>query len=164
MRHIEVSTHMNQAINAEQEPKPMSQNSLALRLKTETAASHERMHQLMDQAKVFDTLENYKQFTLSQYYFQLEVEHLFEKDHVAALIPDLDIRGRSEQAKLDLADLNVQPQGFSLYGQNLVSQNVIFLRLWAGSMYLRAQLWVRLFFLNKHKNSLDSVLNMVRAI
>lgn len=117
---------MNQAINAEPAAKPMSPSSLALRLKTETAASHERMHQLMDQAKVFDNLDNYKQFTLSQYYFQLEVEHLFEKDRVAATIPDLDIRGRSEQAKLDLADLNVQPQGCSLYGQNLVSQNVIF--------------------------------------
>lgn len=95
--------------------------SLALRLKTETAAEHERMHVLMGKADIFSNLENYKQFTLSQYYFQLEVEHLFEKDQVESHIPDLDIRGRSEQAKLDLADLNVQPQG-----QALVSQTVEF--------------------------------------
>jgi len=41
----------------------------------------------------------------------------FEKDQVASHIPDLDIRGRSEQAKLDLADLNVQPQGLALVSQ-----------------------------------------------
>lgn len=54
-------------------------NSLSLRLKQETAAEHERMHQLMSQAKVFSSKEKYAQFTLSQYYFQREIEHLFEK-------------------------------------------------------------------------------------
>ncbi|MFP0274759.1 biliverdin-producing heme oxygenase, partial [Acinetobacter baumannii] len=45
-------------------------NSLSLRLKQETAAEHERMHQLMSEAKVFSSKEKYAQFTLSQYYFQ----------------------------------------------------------------------------------------------
>ncbi|MDR8382934.1 biliverdin-producing heme oxygenase, partial [Acinetobacter baumannii] len=71
-------------------------NSLSLRLKQETAAEHERMHQLMSEAKVFSSKEKYAQFTLSQYYFQREIEHLFEKEGVAGLIPDLDIRGRSK--------------------------------------------------------------------
>lgn len=86
-------------------------SSLAYRLKTETASEHERMHQLMNRADVFSSSEKYAQFTLSQYYFQKEIEHLFELDGVADLIPDLDIRGRSAQALLDLNDLNIQPVG-----------------------------------------------------
>lgn len=91
---------------------------LALRLKTETAAEHERMHQLMNVADVFSSQQKYAQFTLSQYYFQKEIEHLFELDGVADLIPDLDIRGRSAQALLDLNDLDVQPAGMTLSSQN----------------------------------------------
>ncbi|EOE0132209.1 TPA: biliverdin-producing heme oxygenase, partial [Acinetobacter baumannii] len=34
-------------------------NSLSLRLKQETAAEHERMHQLMSEAKVFSSKEKY---------------------------------------------------------------------------------------------------------
>ncbi|MBJ9984725.1 biliverdin-producing heme oxygenase [Acinetobacter sp. S40] len=94
-------------------------NSLSLRLKQETAAEHERMHQLMAQANVFSNKEKYAQFTLSQYYFQREIEHLFEKEGVAELIPDLDIRGRSKQALADLNDLDIQP-----FGQQLQSEYV----------------------------------------
>lgn len=113
---------MNQAISPVADSQDgAALSSLALRLKTETAAEHERMHQLMGQADVFSSREKYSQFTLSQYYFQLEIEHLFEKDQVADHIPDLDIRGRSEQAKLDLQDLGVQAQG-----QALVSEQVTF--------------------------------------
>lgn len=100
------------AINAEQI------TSLALRLKTETASEHERMHQLMNAADVFANSEVYGQFTLSQYYFQKEIEYLFELDGVAALIPDLEIRGRSTQALLDLADLNIQPAGTHIQSKN----------------------------------------------
>jgi len=110
---------MNQALSSDSQQQMT--NSLALRLKTETAAEHERMHQLMGKADIFATLAKYTQFTLSQYYFQLEVEHLFEQDQVSKLIPDLDIRGRSEQARLDLQDLQLNPQG-----QELVSKNVQF--------------------------------------
>lgn len=91
--------------------------TLALRLKTETATEHERMHQLMHSADVFSSQEKYAQFTLSQYYFQKEVEHLFELEGVADLIPDLEIRGRSTQALLDLHDLNIQPAGTILKSQ-----------------------------------------------
>ncbi len=45
-------------------------NSLALRLKNETASQHEYMHQLMEQAQVFKDVQHYAQFTLAQYYFQ----------------------------------------------------------------------------------------------
>lgn len=94
-------------------------NSLSLRLKQETAAEHERMHQLMSHAKVFSSKEKYAQFTLSQYYFQREIEHLFEKEGVAGLIPDLDIRGRSKQALADLNDLGIQPNGQQLQSENI---------------------------------------------
>ncbi|HFO0568927.1 TPA: biliverdin-producing heme oxygenase [Acinetobacter baumannii] len=94
-------------------------NSLSLRLKQETAAEHERMRQLMSEAKVFSSKEKYAQFTLSQYYFQREIEHLFEKEGVAGLIPDLDIRGRSKQALADLNDLGIQPNGQQLQSENV---------------------------------------------
>ncbi|WP_151777958.1 biliverdin-producing heme oxygenase [Acinetobacter brisouii] len=93
--------------------------TLSQRLKTETASEHERMHQLMGQADVFATPEKYAQFTLSQYYFQQEIESLFDKDDVADLIPDLEIRGRSQQALLDLQDLSVEPQGSELQSKNV---------------------------------------------
>ncbi|MEQ1136185.1 biliverdin-producing heme oxygenase [Acinetobacter seifertii] len=94
-------------------------NSLSLRLKQETAVEHERMHQLMSEAKVFSSKEKYAQFTLSQYYFQREIEHLFEKEGVAELIPDLDIRGRSKQALADLNDLGIQPNKQQLHSENV---------------------------------------------
>ncbi|MCH7336380.1 biliverdin-producing heme oxygenase [Acinetobacter sp. NIPH 2699] len=97
----------------------MTINHLSQRLKQETAAEHERMHQLMAQAAVFSSKERYAQFTLSQYYFQQEIEHLFEKEGVAELIPDLGIRGRSQQAFEDLQDLGIQPSGQPLHSKNV---------------------------------------------
>jgi heme oxygenase (biliverdin-IX-beta and delta-forming) len=86
------------------------ENTLMLRLKQETAAEHDRMELLMREAGVFDSQENYAQFTLSQYYFQKDVEHLYTDPKVIQLIPDLDVRGRSDLALQDLADLKLQPQ------------------------------------------------------
>lgn len=84
--------------------------ALSLRLKTETASEHERMHQLMEKADVFASKEKYAQFTLSQYYFQKEIKALFQNENMTAIIPDLDIRGRSDAALLDLKDLNIIPK------------------------------------------------------
>nr|WP_174505561.1 biliverdin-producing heme oxygenase [Acinetobacter sp. Marseille-Q1620] len=89
-------------------------SSLSQRLKKETASEHERMHQLMASADVFSSREKYVQFTLLQYYFQQEIEHLFEREGIAELIPDLGIRGRSQQALLDLKDFGIHPQGKTL--------------------------------------------------
>lgn len=86
------------------------QDSLMLRLKQETLSEHERMEVLMQQAGVFESKENYAQFTLSQYYFQKDVEHLYLDSKVQQLIPDLDIRGRSDAALQDLKDLSLTPQ------------------------------------------------------
>ena len=88
--------------------------SLAKRLKNETSAEHEYMHQLMAKNQVFEDKQNYAQFTLAQYYFQKNIEVLFGLSEVSALISDLDIRGRSQAALLDLQDLAVQPENLEL--------------------------------------------------
>ena len=86
------------------------QDSLMSRLKQETTAEHDRMEVLMRESKALDSKERYAQFTLSQYYFQKDVEHLYLDPQVAQLIPDLDVRGRSEAALLDLMDLGLKPK------------------------------------------------------
>ncbi|MCG7221309.1 biliverdin-producing heme oxygenase [Acinetobacter sp. AG3] len=85
-------------------------SSLMQRLKQETLAEHERMEILMQQSGAFESKENYAQFTLSQYYFQKDVEHLYQDSQVEQLIPDLDVRGRSDAALQDLTDLGLTPQ------------------------------------------------------
>ena len=86
------------------------QDSLMSRLKQETTTEHDRMEVLMRESKALDSKERYAQFTLSQYYFQKDVEHLYLDPQVWQLIPDLDVRGRSEAALLDLADLGLKPK------------------------------------------------------
>lgn len=89
---------------------PALSMSISQRLKQTTAAEHDRMELLMAQAKVFESKQNYAQFTLSQYYFQQDIEHLYADPTVMELIPDLDIRGRAQAALLDLQDLGLIPQ------------------------------------------------------
>lgn len=89
---------------------PALSMSISQRLKQTTAAEHDRMELLMAQAKVFESKQNYAQFTLSQYYFQQDIEHLYAQAEVVELIPDLDIRGRAQAALLDLQDLGLIPQ------------------------------------------------------
>lgn len=84
--------------------------SLMARLKQETSSEHDRMEVLMQQSGAFESKDNYAQFTLSQYYFQKDVEHLYRDPKVQQFIPDLDVRGRSEAALQDLKDLGVEPQ------------------------------------------------------
>lgn len=64
----------------------------------------------MQQSGAFANPDHYAQFTLSQYYFQKDVEHLYADLKVQQLIPDLGVRGRSDAALQDLADLGLQPQ------------------------------------------------------
>lgn len=95
------------------------QDSLMLRLKQETLSEHDRMEVLMKQSGAFESKENYAQFTLSQYYFQKDVENLYLDEKVQRLIPDLDIRGRSIAAFKDLEDLGVSPQQQSVATQTV---------------------------------------------
>lgn len=79
--------------------------TLSARLKTETAAQHERMHRLMERASPFASRAAYVRFVRSQYVFQRDIEHLFEQAAMQAAVPDLDNRGRQQEALADLADL-----------------------------------------------------------
>ena len=56
---------------------------------------------------------------MAQYHFQKDIEYLFENDDIIKLISDLDIRGRSAAAALDLQDLNVYAEH-----QNLATRHV----------------------------------------
>ncbi|MBJ9985353.1 biliverdin-producing heme oxygenase [Acinetobacter sp. S40] len=93
-------------------------SALSLRLKTETATEHERMHHLMAQADVFASRVQYAKFTLAQYYFQRDVEYLFKYPEIIDFIPDLDIRGRSDAAFKDLQDLGISPKDLNIASQN----------------------------------------------
>lgn len=95
-------------MNASTEKKILE--SLMARLKQESSSEHDRMEILMRKSGTFESKENYAQFTLSQYYFQKDVENLYLDPKVQQLIPDLDVRGRSEAALQDLKDLGIEPQ------------------------------------------------------
>ncbi|MFT4265829.1 MAG: biliverdin-producing heme oxygenase [Xenophilus sp.] len=82
--------------------------ALSQRLRHETAAQHERMHQLMERAAPFASREAYARFVLAQYLFQRDVEHLFRDAAVKAAVPDLDTRGRESASLADLRDLGVE--------------------------------------------------------
>ncbi|OEY96389.1 biliverdin-producing heme oxygenase [Acinetobacter qingfengensis] len=84
--------------------------SLSQRLKIETSHEHDRMEQLMEKAQVFANRHNYAQHTLAQYYFQQDIENLYQHNEVEQIIPDLDVRGRSQAALQDLQDLGLEPQ------------------------------------------------------
>ncbi|MCH7341690.1 biliverdin-producing heme oxygenase [Acinetobacter higginsii] len=94
-------------------------NQLASRLKNETASQHQQMHLLMEEAQVFADTQRYAKFTLAQYYFQQNVEYLFRHPEVSTLISDLDIRGRSQAALLDLYDLQLTPEVHELLTENV---------------------------------------------
>jgi heme oxygenase len=79
--------------------------TLSHRLKTETNAQHERMHQLMALCDPFSQRAHYANFVAAQYLFQRDVEHLFHDAAVKAAVPDLEARGRAEASLADLRDL-----------------------------------------------------------
>ncbi|KAA8730757.1 biliverdin-producing heme oxygenase, partial [Acinetobacter qingfengensis] len=56
--------------------------SLSQRLKIETSHEHDRMEQLMEKAQVFANRHNYAQHTLAQYYFQQDIENLYQHNEV----------------------------------------------------------------------------------
>lgn len=78
---------------------------LSLRLKTETLSQHDRMEALMAQAQPFGSRQAYARFTAAQYLFQQDVEHFFADPVLQSAVPDLQVRGRLQAARDDLADL-----------------------------------------------------------
>lgn len=92
---------------------------LSQRLKQETAAQHERMHQLMARGDPFSSREAYANFVTAQYLFQRDVEHLFQDPALQTAVPDLAVRGREEASLADLRDL-----GAALPADSISSQGV----------------------------------------
>lgn len=78
---------------------------LSERLRNETAAQHQHMHDLMAKADPFADRSRYARFTVVQYLFQHDVEQLFAEPALRAAVPDLDLRGRQTAALADLQDL-----------------------------------------------------------
>ncbi len=83
----------------------MTQPSLSQRLKAETAHQHDRMEGLMARAAPFSSRDAYAAFTASQYLFQQDVENFFADPALQQAVPDLQVRGRLQHARDDLADL-----------------------------------------------------------
>lgn len=79
--------------------------SLSQVLKAETADEHERMEALMAQAQPFGSRQAYARFTAAQYLLQQDVEHFFADPGLRLAVPDLQVRGRLQAARDDLADL-----------------------------------------------------------
>ena len=99
---------MSSTIHAE---APMA---LSLRLRTGTAALHEKLDKLVMSEKPFDNRENYGRFVKAQYLFQRDIESLYDEPRLLAMIPDLPSRPRLAAAAADLEDLGVPvPAGTS---------------------------------------------------
>ncbi|RMX06941.1 biliverdin-producing heme oxygenase [Corticibacter populi] len=81
---------------------------LSARLKLETNAQHERMHQLMEYGAPFSSPEAYTRFVAAQYLFQRDIEHLFKNAAVQKAVSDLHVRGRLEASLADLKDLGAE--------------------------------------------------------
>ncbi|RYF59747.1 MAG: biliverdin-producing heme oxygenase [Comamonadaceae bacterium] len=84
----------------------MSEQTLASRLKTETAELHESMHELMGRLAPFARRDRYVRFVAAQYVFQCQVNALADQPALHAMIPDLAQRTRVDAARQDLIDLD----------------------------------------------------------
>lgn len=79
--------------------------SLSQRIKSATASEHDRMEALMARFGPFASRQAYARFTAAQYLFQQDVEHFFTDAALQEAVPDLQVRGRLQAARDDLADL-----------------------------------------------------------
>jgi heme oxygenase len=81
--------------------------ALSLRLRTSTAALHDKLDKLVMSEKPFDNRENYGRFVIAQYLFQRDIESLYDEPRLLAMIPDLPSRPRLAAAAADLQDLGI---------------------------------------------------------
>lgn len=77
------------------------------RLTATTDALHQHLHALVAQAAPFEDRERYGRFVVVQYQFQAEIEPLYGRASLQALIPDLGLRSRRAAAAADLGDLGL---------------------------------------------------------
>lgn len=83
--------------------------SRSARLSAATDALHEHLHTLVAAAAAFDDRERFARFALVQYQFQREVDPLYRRASLQALLPNLDARRRLPSLTADLSDLGVLP-------------------------------------------------------
>jgi heme oxygenase len=81
--------------------------SRALRLRAATHAAHERLDATITAQQPFASRERYGCFLKMQYGFHHQIDALYSRDDLAALLPDLGDRRRLELIRQDLVDLNV---------------------------------------------------------
>ncbi|MCD5993958.1 biliverdin-producing heme oxygenase [Pseudomonas sp. CDFA 602] len=89
---------------------PPEQNRTLLRsqrLNLITHAPHEQLDKAVKAHAPFETLPSYGRFVVAQYLFQAELQSLYNETALQAIISDLPARCRAEQARADLADLNM---------------------------------------------------------
>jgi heme oxygenase len=75
------------------------------RLSDATDALHEHLHGVVASLAPFDSRENFARFATVQYIFQREIEPLYSRPALQALLPDLQTRSRRSAVAADLADL-----------------------------------------------------------
>lgn len=78
------------------------------RLNQVTHAPHDRLDLAVKAHAPFETRASYARFLTAQYLFQSELQALYNDPQLVALFPDLPQRCRADQARADLADLNVE--------------------------------------------------------
>lgn len=85
----------------------VSEAARSERLSSATDAFHQHLHTLVAAAAPFDDRERYAKFAGVQYQFQTEIEPLYRRDSLQALVPGLSARSRRTAVAADLADLGV---------------------------------------------------------
>ncbi|WP_088138870.1 biliverdin-producing heme oxygenase [Achromobacter xylosoxidans] len=77
----------------------------AKRLKAHTTSTHDTLDRRIMDAGIFDSRERYAGFLRVQYRFMRDVDALYARADLAALLPDLSERRRLDLVAQDLADL-----------------------------------------------------------
>lgn len=81
----------------------------AKRLKAMTTSTHDSLDRRIMDAGIFSSRERYLGFLRVQYRFLHNVDALYARADLAALLPDLKARRRVDLVGQDLADLGAQP-------------------------------------------------------
>lgn len=78
-----------------------------LRLSAATDAQHEELHGIVAALAPFESRENFARFVAVQYRFQSEIESLYRRPELQALLPGLADSSRKAATIADLADLGM---------------------------------------------------------
>ena len=92
-------------MNAAVAPEPTRSS----RLSAATDAFHQHLHTLVAAASPFDDRRRFGKFAAVQYLFQQEIESLYRRASLQALVPNLAARSRLGAVAAGLADLGIVP-------------------------------------------------------